>query len=603
MEGTPMTSEVNEGAIPADGVEILRPRLSFETVTFSDGTELRLDEDDIVVFVGPNNAGKSAALRELEAWVARSSPGVVVKGATMRKVGTQADLKAYLEAKAQKSGSSADLYYGGIGYNIHHTQLSYFDQQHDRHPVAQFFAKRLTTEGRIQDSNAAPAIALFQSPPSHPIHILLMNPELAKEISDKFRHAFGKDLTPFRAGGSNYPLYVGDKPAALPGKDELSREFVEALQSSNVMLEKQGDGMRSFAAVVLHVLAARTHSIQFLDEPEAFLHPPQARLLGRYIAENRPGNSQLFISTHSTDVLDGLVEGGSDKVRIVRLRREGDINRVKELDNEKTKAVAKDTLARFSRVFDGIFFEHVVICEADADCMFYQSILNLPSISGDRRPDVLFVHTAGKHRMAKLADTLRSLDVPVSVIADIDILNEEGTFKDLFQKLGGDWTDLNTHWKTVSEAVLKQRPPLNAEQVSRLIAEQLEGTAGTGEFPYEKERAIKEVFKTVSPWSAMKRSGRTALPAGEPIKHFDALSKLCSKHGLWIVPVGEIEGFCRSIGSHGPRFVEKVLEERILETDPELQNAREFINEIWTKAKPSNEESAFGKSSVISTSA
>lgn len=581
-----MTTKFHDGEIPPEEVEILRPRLSFETVTFSDGTELRLGEDDIIVFVGPNNAGKSAALRELEAWVARSTPGLVIKGATLRKVGTQADLMAYLDAKAQKSGDSTNLSYGGIGYNIHHSHLAYFDQPSDRHPVAPFFAKRLTTEGRIQDSNAAPAIALFQSPPSHPIHILLMSPDLAKEISNKFRHAFGKDLTPFRAGGSNFPLYVGEKPAVPSGKDELCREFVEALQKSNVMLEKQGDGMRSFAAVILHVLAARTHSIQFLDEPEAFLHPPQARLLGRYIAENRLGNSQLFISTHSTDILDGLVEGGSDKVRIVRLRRDGDVNRVKELDNEQTKAVAKDTLARFSRVFDGIFFEHVIICEADADCMFYQSILNLPSISGDRRPDVLFVHTAGKHRMAKLADTLRSLDVPVSVIADIDILNDEGTFKNLFQKLGGDWAAVSTHWRTVSEAVLKQRPPLNAEQVAGLIAEQLKGITGTGEFPDEKERAIKEVFKTVSPWSAMKQSGRTALPAGEPIKHFDALIKSCSDYRLWIAPVGEIEGFCRSIGSHGPRFVEKVLEERSLGTDPELLGAREFIGEIWAKAKP-----------------
>jgi ABC-type transporter Mla maintaining outer membrane lipid asymmetry ATPase subunit MlaF len=581
-----MTAEVNEGAIQIKEVEVLRPRLSFETIQFSDGTQLQLAEDDIVVFVGPNNAGKSAALRELEAWVARSNPGLVIKGATMRKVGTHADLKDYLEAKAQKTGDSANLQYGGIGYNIHHTHLHYFDQPSDRHPVAPFFAKRLTTEGRIQDSNAAPAIALFQSPPSHPIHILLMNPALATEISNKFQHAFGKDLTPFRAGGSSFPLYVGNKPEVTPGKDELCREFVEALQTSNVMLEKQGDGMRSFAAVVLHVLAARTHSIQFLDEPEAFLHPPQARLLGRYIAENRPEmNSQLFISTHSTDVLDGLVEGGSNKVRIVRLRREGDVNRVKELDNQKTAAVAKDTLARFSRVFDGIFFEHVVICEADADCMFYQSVLNLPSISGDRRPDVLFVHTAGKHRMAKLADTLRLLDVPVSVIADIDILNDEATFKDLFQKLGGDWATINTNWHTVSEAVLKQRPPLNAGQVASLIAEELTGIGGIGEFPDEKERAIKEIFKTVAPWSAMKRSGRSALPAGEPIKHFDALSKLCSIHGLWIVPVGEIEGFCRSIGSHGPRFVEKVLEDRSLETDSELQDARDFIEKIWSRAK------------------
>ena len=569
-----------------DESTLLHPRLSFETITFSDGTTLTLNEDDIIVFVGPNNAGKSATLRELEAWVGYSNEGLVVKSATMRKVGTADDLRAYLEAKSQKSGDSVNLSYGGIGYNIHHTHLQFFDGVRNRNTVAPFFAKRLTTESRINDSNAAPAIALFQSPPTHPIHILLMDPELSKDISDKFQHAFGVDLTPFRAGGGEFPLYVGQRPALPEGKDELSKEFVEALQKTNVPLDKQGDGMRSFAAVILHVLAARTHSIQFLDEPEAFLHPPQARLLGRYIAENRPGNSQLFISTHSTDVLDGLVEGGSDKVRIVRLRREGDVNHVKELDNEQTKAVAKDTLARFSRVFDGIFFEHVVICEADADCMFYQSILNLPSISGDRRPDVLFVHTAGKHRMAKIADTLRSLDVPVSVIADVDILNDEGTFRNLYEKMGGSWTDVNTHWKHVSETVISQRPPLNAEQVTSLIAAQLEGVSGTNEFPNEKERAIKDVFKTVSPWSTIKRSGRTALPAGESIKHFDALSDKCSERRLWIVPVGEIEGFCRSVGSHGPGFVEKVLETRDLESDLELREAREFIGKVWIKAKP-----------------
>jgi ABC-type transport system involved in cytochrome c biogenesis ATPase subunit len=580
-----MDEEKQHGA-GASNAEVARPRLSFEEITFSDGTILTLDDDDIVVFVGPNNAGKSAALREMESWVAHSQAGLVIKNAKMRKVGTKEDLRRYLDAKAQKSGDAVNLQYGGIGYNIHHTHLEYFDQPTDRHPVAPFFAKRITTEGRIQDANAAPALALFQSPPTHPIHILLMDPALARDISGKFQHAFGKDLTPFRAGGSSFPLYVGEKPSVPSGKDELSKEFVEALQSTNVTLESQGDGMRSFAAVTLHILAASTHSIQFLDEPEAFLHPPQARLLGRYIAENRSGNSQLFISTHSTDVLDGLIEGGSDKVRIVRLRRDADVNRVKELGKEKTKAVARDTLARFSRVFDGIFFEHVIICESDADCMLYQSILNLSSISGDRRPDVLFVHTSGKHRMAKLSDTLRSLDVPVSVIADIDVLNDEGTFKNLFEKLGGNWADASTSWKTINQAVLQQRPPLNAEQVASLIADQLEGVSGTGEFPLDKERAIKEVFKTVSPWSAVKRSGRSALPAGETIKHFDTLSEKCGAHGLWIVPVGEIEGFCRSIGSHGPGFVEKVLEERDLETDSELQDARDFIGKIWKKAKP-----------------
>lgn len=581
-----MSAEAPESGDRAGATEAFRPGLSFQTITFSDGTILTLDEDDIVVFVGPNNAGKSAALRELETWVAWSRSEAVIKNATMRKLGTQSELRAYLEANAQKSGPPEALHYGGIGFNIHHSHLAFFDHDTDRHLVAPFFARRLSTEGRIHDANAAPGLALYRDPPNHPTHILLMNEDLAKDISEKFRHAFGMDLTPFRGGGNNYPLYVGNKPTLPPGKDELSREFIDALLSSNSPLEAQGDGMRSFASVLLHVLAAQTHSIQFLDEPEAFLHPPQARLLGRYIAENRRGKSQLFIATHSTDFLDGLLEGGSEKIRIVRLRREGDVNHVKELGKKQTKAVASDTLARFSRVFDGIFFDHVVICEADADCMFYQSVLNLPSISGDRRPDVLFVHTAGKHRMAKLAETLQSLDVPVSVIADIDLLNDQGTFKKLYEKLGGEWTKVSKHWEAISNAVSAQRPPLNAEDVAKLISTEIAAVEGTGRFPEDKERAIKGIFARQSSWSTLKRSGRSGLPPGGATKHFDSLYDECSALGLWIVPVGELEGFCRSLGSHGPGFVEKVLEERSLETDPELQDAREFIKKIWAKAKP-----------------
>jgi len=187
--------------------------------------------------------------------------------------------------------------------------------------------------------------------------------------------------------------------------------------------------------------------------------------------------------------------------------------------------------------------------------------------------------------MSKLIDTLRSLGVPVSAIADIDVLNDEGTFKNILETLGGDWEDVSVSWKAVSDAVLQQRPPLNAQEVVDLIKEQLNEVQGRSAFPKDKEKKIKDIFRNISPWGAMKRSGRDALPSGEPVKHFDLLCERCAEHGLWIVPVGEIEGFCRSIGSHGPGFVEKVLEERDLGADPELKGARDFIMEIWAKAK------------------
>jgi hypothetical protein len=85
----------------------------------------------------------------------------------------------------------------------------------------------------------------------------------------------------------------------------------------------------------------------------------------------------------------------------------------------------------------------------------------------------------------------------------------------------------------------------------------------------------------------VKRAGRSALSGGQTVQHYDDLVEKCAAVGLWIVPVGELEGFCRSIdGGHGPGFVAKVLEERSLETDSELEEARDFVSKIWTRARP-----------------
>jgi energy-coupling factor transporter ATP-binding protein EcfA2 len=567
----------------------IRPSISFETITFSDGQTLSFDDDEIVVFVGPNNSGKSASLRELQSWISRSAGQTVIVGATLKKLGSSSDLRAYLEKNSVKSGDTANLTYSGIGYGIHHSHLHYFDQTSDRHPVAPFFSAHIATETRITASDPAGAIALHQQPPSNPIHLMLMDPSLAQDVSKLFRNAFGEDLIVFRAGGSSFPLFVGTKPVKLLNEDELDKTYIERLLRDSVPLQKQGDGMRSFATILLHVLVADNHTIQFLDEPEAFLHPPQARLLGEYIAQKRRAKSQLFIATHSTDILDGLMAGGTSKIRIIRIRRDGKINRVTELSRGKTVGIANDALTRYSGVFKGIFYKHVMIAESDGDCQFYSSLLNLKSIAGDMQPDVLFIHAAGKHRMAQLAETLKSLDVPVSVIADIDILNEENTFKRLFETLGGIWDSVEPHWRAIKTGVEAQRPPMNSTQIKDLILKELDEVDGLGGFPKQSETAIRKIFQNISPWDPIKQSGRSAL-RGPSVNHFDQLSLKCGEIGLWIVPVGELEGFCRSIeAKHGPDFVEKVLEQRNVETDEELKEARTFIAKVWTAA---------GKSSV-----
>ena len=194
-------------------------------MTFSNGDVLTFEEDEIIVFVGPNNAGKSAALRELESFVSRNVAQKVIKAANFCRAGSQKELRDYLEAKALTIGKVGDYRYAGIGYNIHQSHIQYFDNSNDRHPVANFFCTRLSTENRLAGANPAGAIALFVQPPDHPIHLLLMDPDLGVKISGLFRHAFGTDLIPFRAGGGTFPLYVGEKPTVANGEDELSRSL------------------------------------------------------------------------------------------------------------------------------------------------------------------------------------------------------------------------------------------------------------------------------------------------------------------------------------------------------------------------------------------
>ena len=339
--------------------------------------------------------------------------------------------------------------------------------------------------------------------------------------------------------------------------------------------------MRSFASVVLHLLAPTTPSILLLDEPEAFLHPPQARLLGEIIATERPPRAQLIVATHSPDVLNGLINVVSDHLQILRMRRDGNINRIRKLDKGLVKQLSEDPLMTYSNVLSGVFHERVIVCESDADCMFYSSILNLPDVHGERQPDVLFVHASGKHRMASLAGILSALDVPVDVIADIDVLREENVLESLVTALGGDWCTVQPRASSVRLAIEQAGPSKTSEDIISEVKEVLDVVPSGDAFPSSRRTEIQRILRSSSRWDAVKESGEAAIPRGQPTQQFQELMEACKVFGLWIVPVGELEGFCRPIGRKGPTWLQRVVDEYDLAEDDELEDARQFVREIW----------------------
>ena len=84
------------------------------------------------------------------------------------------------------------------------------------------------------------------------------------------------------------PLHVGKSPDKSSYTIDRQDEYYNIV-SKLPKLQEQGDGMRSFASILLHTFTS-DYSITLIDEPEAFLHPPQARVLGKMLAKNNPSN-------------------------------------------------------------------------------------------------------------------------------------------------------------------------------------------------------------------------------------------------------------------------------------------------------------------------
>lgn len=559
------------------------PSVNVSELEFSDGSRLSFSRNDIVLVVGPNNAGKSATLRAIRDKLNQpASLSPVLRSLTTSKAGTAEEFTRWIESWAKRLPENPqDPVYAGVGQNIHRSQFNAYWQRGDNAlgPVARWMCHFLSADERLGICNPPGHVSLTQQGPSHPIHHLQRNDKLELSLSVKFRKAFAADFIVHRNAGSNVPLHVGERPKILEGEDRVSLSYIERLETLP-QLQTQGDGMRSFAGVLLATSVGR-ETIMLIDEPEAFLHPPQAKLLGTFLVEGRGDKRQLFLATHSADILRGVLDANSPDVKVVRIQREGDTNKVRLLDNHRIQELWGDPLLRYSNILDGLFHEVAIVCEGDADCRFYSAMLDSLDTAGDserKRPDILFTHCGGKARMPLVVRALREVDVPVQAIADFDILADEQPLRAVVEALGCDWNSLESDWRTVKTAVDAKRPDLNTADVKREVERVLASASGT--ILAEKVRTeLQSILKRSTAWSNAKLVGKAFVPSGEPTRACDRLLTTLRSAGLHVVEVGELEGFCRAVDGHGPKWVTAVLT-RDLANDTDLMQARDFARRL-----------------------
>lgn len=546
-------------------------KVYIDQITFNDGNIYKFNHSDIVVFTGANNSGKSQVLRDIKNFFANKNATRII--ANDIKACYEGNLQTLKDECINKNGR---YYLGDI--DIYSTSNIDHWWGKDISSISSYFINHLTTENRLQISNPSSSFNAVDDTPHTPIQKLYIDDIKEKELSDLFHQAFGLEIILNRGAGSKIPLHIGVTPKKEIGEDRVSVSYLKKLKDLP-QVQTQGDGMRSFSGILLDTITSN-HSITLIDEPEAFLHPPQARLLGKMLAKNLPKGKQIFISTHSEDFLKGLLDADNENVKIIRINRMTNINHMNILNNENIKMFWQDPILRYSNILSGLFHTKVVICESDTDCRFYQAMLNAIHDKDAISPDILFTHCGGKQRLKTVIKALKSLNVKTIAIADIDILNDKIIFQDVIEAFGETWADVDTQWKIIYEYVKSQRAQLNTDEVKADI-KTIFDTFNEPQLTTDISNKIKKIIKMSSAWSKVKETGK-AFFSGNAYKAFGELYEICKSYGILIVPVGELECFYKLDTNHGTKWVNTILESVDLRKDPELNAARIFVNEILT---------------------
>lgn len=547
---------------------VQKPSASVSKITFSGGQEFSFEPKEKVIIVGPNNSGKSQTLREIVKYASEGEKArpVVLDSLEVNKTGTAGELKGYLEEHA--SIVEKHYRYKNWSFYADHTQM--WEQPFLQHNLAPGFIRNIDANNRLTICQLQKSVSDTDQRTT-PQHLLYDSEALMKRISSLFRQAFGQDLMINYRGGSVIPIHVGQIPPNDIGHP-VSDPYVEAVKN-NPPLHEQGDGVKSYAGILFEAVVSDI-DITLIDEPEAFLHPPQMRRLGETLASEVKG--QLFVATHSSDIMRGFLEGTKGSVRMLRIRRDGNKNFVAEAAPDTVKELWNTPVLRYSNALEGVFHEQAILCEDHSDCRLFNAVADhLSETQAGPWLDTAYIPTGGKHAIPTIASILRKIGVPTKAVFDIDLLRSQDDLKKSVEAFGGNWAEFAALWHKVNASVSNGMPVKSNQEIKASI-KQIIDEAEPENLP---KGDIIEAMKHGSAWSLVKKVGPAGLPRGNARLDYNTLIQRLGEIGIYLVPVGEVEEFCPEMGVHGPKFVNKVLTEVNL-ADEKLEGLRSFVSKF-----------------------
>ena len=569
--------------------KVKTPKVYIKKIEFNneENDPLELKHDDIVVFVGPNNVGKSRILKDLRNYIIKDpiSNKIIVKNVEYEEENFNSEnMKAYF------SRNFPQTEIGRYSVNIGYRGQIYTYGEHEFGEISNgggFFYKTLfsflSTEERLNMTAPIYLANIQQNKVSFNIMKKLEKDEEAiKRLNKVLNSCFGKgvDITETEYQNSLYKVYkFGEEDEINEIIKSNTRNAISKLETLEDLSE-QGDGIRS-AVAILSSLIAEEHSIYFMDEPETFLHPPQARVLGNNIVELSEGK-QCFISTHNIDLIKGILEKKSNRVKIVKIDRDGDKNKIDQLKSESIEKISDDKNLKYSNILDGLFYKQVVLCENESDCKFYAAVLE--NVCQNTYQNTLFCGVGGKSQFKMVGPLLKDAKINYIVIADLDLIDDKERLKGLvdsieenkYDEIKKDHLDFLTLFE--SEKEITKRKQL---EIKKEILDIFDASKSDEYMSEANAKKIKSLLKNVNSLSLLKEEGSKSVPEGDCKNKYKKILKTLESLNVYLVECGEIENFVPQIKGHGPKWVEEVFKKYPNMEEQEYNDVKDFIRKVF----------------------
>ena len=511
---------------------------------------LRFTPGPMTVFVGPNNSGKSLALREIEDFIESGGeslrhiierlelllpPAEEIEDLILSRAVGEEDEEVGPVVRVMRLRSpggysrrrATDTAEPVVEQEVDLPKLLRAAQHADTpsedelarlcSDLLGLFTLRLDGQTRLALTQPQAAGDLESHPTNH-LGALFRDDEARARIREITADAFGLYFVIDPTEGTHFRVRMAERAPMDEDEEQSVSDRSRAFHGRAADVDEMSDGIRAFTGLTAAVLSA-DYRIMLIDEPEAFLHPPLIRKLGKrltQLAAERGAN--LLAATHSPDFVMGCITSGQ-AVNIVRLTWRKGIPGARLLAADKLETMMRDPLLRSTGVLGALFHEGAVVCEADADRVFYAEVNErLLGARAGGADGVVFLNAQNKQTVRRIIRPLREMGLPAAAILDLDLLKGREDFRDL----------------------------LRSAFIPEVFWE-----------PWEEQR--RRLHQKIN--NADYKDGGIQRLGGEDRELANTLLASLAEYGVFLVPNGELECWLPEleVGGHGPEWLTQVF--------------------------------------------